>query len=245
MITYNVAKDVYLPRAFYYLVFVKKGLKAYLSINHQDNDRLLLVRENSFPLILENPITFTKNCQFSIFENVAHTISTIRSTGQFTFEEAFDYYLELMGCLGNTTTLMYFHLCQYEFKFDELLYIKNHDRLNIISYTEKIDTRESVQLHILAKIDFSDIKNDKKEDIYGVYLMSKIKIIDFNKNVFNIPMNYLDSLFNYNYRIKYSLINNEKNNENFKKYLSGTEKMYKDFVDLLNKHKIDETIMFI
>jgi hypothetical protein len=249
MTSINV-KNIQLNDSFYELVFIKDGLKAYRSDYYHNNNFTLIFLNDTWVEKIFAPINSTGNCQFNVFEDFRGTIDAIMNASDFTFEQAVDYYLELIITIQYDSTLMYLHLCQYNFEPEELEYIKSHRLFKIVSCVENIETRESTQVHILVRIvERSSFKKEALPENKLYLLKVYSNSICFKQKVYHTAniADYLHTLYLYINSMQIKLFNEEGYAQKaLNKHLNDIEGFYTKLADELNKNKLDsDDITFV
>lgn len=242
-------KNIQLNDSFYELVFIKDGLRTYFS-NYNNNDFTLIFLKDTWVEKIYAPINSTGNCQFNVFEDFRNTIDAIMNASDFTFEQAVDYYLELIIVIQYDSTLMYLHLVQEAFETKELEYIKSHRLFEIVSCVENIETRESTQIHILVRIvRKSSFKREALPEDKLYLLRVYSNNICFKQKVYHTAniADYLHSLYLYINSMQIKLFNEEGYAQKaLNKHLDNIEGFYTKLADELNKNKLDsDDITFV
>ena len=243
-------KNIQLNDSFYELVFIKDGLKTYRSDYYNSNNFTLMFLKDTWVEKIYSPINSTGNCQLNLFEDFRGTIDAIMNASDFTFEQAVDYYLELIITIQYDSTLMYLHLCQYYFEPEELEYIKSHRLFKIVSCVENIETRESTQVHILVRIVG---KNSFKKEVLPEDKLYLLRVysnnICFKQKVYHTAniADYLHTIDLYANSMKIKLSNEEGYAQKvLNEILSNIEGFYTKLADELNKNKLDsDDITFV
>jgi hypothetical protein len=243
--TYNLKSQLNISEGFYNLIFIKNGIRTYAS-NGSNKVEFLFINENDSYRKIINPLISTGNCQFTVIKDFEFTINEIISISNFSFEQAVDYYLEMLIIADYHMTLTYLHLCQYHFEKEQLKYIKNHPLLKIVSYTDEIGTHESVQVHILFKYKRININAEQlpKEKLYMLTIATNI--IYLNENVyFNSNLHVYQAVIN-NYlgSIKNQLSYDGFYQKETQKYIDNADDFYQKLAEDLNKNKLNPDITF-